>query len=50
MKTKEEKETDCFFNLLCDLEDALGDEYSEEEVDILRGEFMALLDEWETIL
>ena len=49
-KEKEkEKEEDRYFNLLCDLEDALEDEFNEEEMDILRGEFQALLDEWEII-
>jgi len=48
-KNKKEKEEDRYFNLLCDLEDALEDEFNEEEMDILRGEFQALLDEWEII-
>ena len=53
MKTKnekEEKEEDRYFDLLCDLEDALNDEYNEEEMGILTGEFAALLDEWEVLL
>ena len=49
-KNKKEKEEDRYFNLLCDLEDALEDEFNEEEMDILRGEFQALLNEWEIIL
>ena len=50
MRTRNEKEWDRFFSLLCDLEDALENEYNEQDMDILRGEFQALLDEWEIIL
>ena len=51
MKTKKEKEeNDRYFDLLCDLEDALNAEDNEEEMGLLTGEFAALLDEWEVLL
>ena len=50
MKTRDEKEDIRFFNLLCDFEDALEAEYNEQDMDILRGEFRVLMDEWEAIL